>query len=250
MKQILHFRIHPNILNTIRQAYWFEEDKQDWAMRCLHSLDADNKMTLDLAYKLLAGDAHFKTTDGGITLTPILKEDKKFKKDVKQYKEYQKLKKQQEKEEALEQAEEEPSLNQRIADLYSLGGSIVLDPQIDDEQHALQANMQLAKQMFVKKMMAKTDADRVAAETLMRKFRDTQYSFVFNGHQYTYSDSARNQSACPHCDTNSPDCRMWSDKNPAFIGRHDFGTGIYANCFTCPKCHKNFYYHTTRDEVD
>lgn len=81
-KQKLHFRVHPSILNLIRDAYWYE-DRKEWAKDCLESLHPE--MTFNMARKMLNGDAILITRDGGETLIYIEKEDKEFKKKLKKH---------------------------------------------------------------------------------------------------------------------------------------------------------------------
>ena len=68
-----------------------------------------------------------------------------------------------------------------------------------------------------------------------------KFEFVFNGHHYKASDSARNQSRCPHCDKRAEGQvgSLWSKKSKAYIGCYN--KEIY--CFECPSCFKKFYYH-------
>ncbi len=96
-KQTLHFRVHPNILNIIRQGYWYE-DRREWAIKCLRSLGGN--MTLDMAHDLLDGKNGLTTDDGGETLTTTDKPDIEFQKELKQHKKFLEEQKKQKEEDA------------------------------------------------------------------------------------------------------------------------------------------------------
>lgn len=228
----LHFKIHPNILNIIRDAYWFEEGKDSWALKTLLSLDNSRKiMTLDYALKLLEGDAHFITKDGGKTLSIVFKDEKKFKKELAR-----ELKRKEEERKALLVINDEEE-NTEVEEFKSNTLEALIK----------RGNLQIAQSAMMQKLTAKTDEEREAAESILISHVNKQYSFVFEGHEYTFDDSARNQSQCPHCGKKSSDGFAWSniDDKESYIGTKDFGNGNLALCFQCPDCHEKFYYHST-----
>lgn len=85
-KEILHFTVHPNIINIIRQAYWYEEGRKEWAMDCLRSLGGN--MTFDTAYDLLEGKNGLTTNADGKTLSLTNKPDLKFQKELAKHKKF------------------------------------------------------------------------------------------------------------------------------------------------------------------
>lgn len=70
------------------------------------------------------------------------------------------------------------------------------------------------------------------------------FDFVFEGHHYTASDSARDQSECPHCGYRNPSGLMFREDSPGvvFIGTKDFESHT-TKCFECAKCYGKFYCH-------
>ncbi|MCK4668297.1 hypothetical protein KAU33_16210 [Candidatus Dependentiae bacterium] len=83
---------------------------------------------------------------------------------------------------------------------------------------------------------------------LINRRKEKIFNFVFKGHNYTASDSARNQNTCPHCGYRNPSGLMFRRNDPGvvFIGTKDFG-GHTAECFECGNCFKKFYYHFVND---
>lgn len=79
---------------------------------------------------------------------------------------------------------------------------------------------------------------------LINRRKDKVFNFVFKGHHYTASDSARNQSTCPHCGYHNPSGLMFRKDDPGvvFIGTKGFGNHT-AECFECGECYNKFYYH-------
>ena len=73
------------------------------------------------------------------------------------------------------------------------------------------------------------------------------FNFEYKEHQYTFKDSARNQSLCPHCGRSSENI-MYSEKDKGFIGKAHLQDNMYAMCFECPECFKNFFYHKEEEE--
>lgn len=78
------------------------------------------------------------------------------------------------------------------------------------------------------------------AERRMRKV----FNFVFEGHEYRASDSARAQNTCPHCGITTKDKRMFRDnsKEATYIGSVDFDSHT-AECFECNTCFSKFFFH-------
>ncbi len=89
-----------------------------------------------------------------------------------------------------------------------------------------------------------------------KKYMDAQAQKIFNfkhkGHNYTLSESARNQGECPHCSEQAPSDNFWKKGDKGYLGHKDFGKQLgilgkmensYAVCFKCPKCNKHFFYH-------
>jgi hypothetical protein len=74
---------------------------------------------------------------------------------------------------------------------------------------------------------------------------DKQFRFIFRGHEYTVSDSARVQSQCPHCGLDTKDGTNWSIESDAYIGTYKDGKNI-MRCFECPECSEKFFYHDVR----
>lgn len=235
MKKVLHFKIHPNILNIIRNAYWFEEGRKNWAMDCLNSLDGENKMSLDLAMKLLHGEAHFITNDNGKTLTAVFKNEPEFKKKVAEFIEEQKRKK------------EEIPINYEDEDMIE--DEDMKSPSLLEMQQ--EADLNIAKKAFIMKFASKDPSERNACDNIMKDMKNKVYEFVFKSHQYTFNDSARNQSLCPHCDRKSKGF-LWNpeEDKEAYLGKKKLNTDIYALCFECPSCFEKFYYHKNKRDID
>ena len=82
-----------------------------------------------------------------------------------------------------------------------------------------------------------SEETKIAIKTI-DKIVGKNFHFVFKGHEYTLTDSARDQSCCPHCGHQSDDGRCWSKKDKAYIGTHEG-----AVCFECPNCFEKFFYH-------
>ena len=74
---------------------------------------------------------------------------------------------------------------------------------------------------------------------LIKQIGNKSFNFIFKGHEYTYRDSARDQSRCPHCGNQTADGRCWKEKSAEYIGTT---TDIFV-CFECPKCFEKFFYH-------
>jgi len=83
---------------------------------------------------------------------------------------------------------------------------------------------------------------------IINRQKEKVFCFVFNGHEYTASDSARNQSMCPHCGYKNPSGLMFrnGDNGVRFIGVKTFGKET-AECFECESCYKKFFYHYFND---
>jgi len=117
------------------------------------------------------------------------------------------------------------------------------------EEDQKQANLTMAKSIFIQNTMEKDPLSKKANEELIKTFAAKLYSFDYNGHSYTYKDSARNQSMCPHCDLKAPDGSFWRIKDKGYIGYYDFKQGEVAVCFECPECFEKFYYHYNKNYV-
>ena len=79
-------------------------------------------------------------------------------------------------------------------------------------------------------------------EKILKDMQAKNFHFVFKGHEYTYRDSARDQSHCPHCDEQSNDGYAWKEEDEGYIGTYKDGDTKML-CFECPKCFKKFFYH-------
>lgn len=256
MRKTLHFTVHPNILNIIRQAYWYE-DRKEWAMKCMKAIGSE--MTLKLADQLLGGDAHFITEDGGKTLTVVFENEKEFKKELqkhmkfkaKQKKRHEKLKRELElKKDKLKYGYFSTPSDAGIQMQVSL-----IEKQIEKAKSDISSadrlsasNNNIARQIRLEAMNEKDPYQREILMSLNKQFNNKVFEFVFKGKHYTAQDSARSQSHCPHCDAMGSD-GFWnpmSDKK-SFVGVKKLGHGNVALCFECPKCFEKFYYHTTED---
>jgi len=100
-----------------------------------------------------------------------------------------------------------------------------------------------------------TKADTIESYTKMREVVDTIASrvctFVYNGHEYSIRDGAKNQSECPHCGNreigNTAFHRV--SKKATYLGTVWFGDHG-ARCFECSACFEKFFYHTEIEEKD
>jgi len=117
-------------------------------------------------------------------------------------------------------------------------GCIMDDPAVQDRCNEL---------MGIVSTAAQGGADEETMDLINRR-KEKIFNFVFEGHNYTASDSARNQSTCPQCGYHNPSGMMFRKDDPAvlFIGTKDFGSHT-AECFECGNCFKKFYYHFTTD---
>lgn len=96
-------------------------------------------------------------------------------------------------------------------------------------------------------LLAKMEGEDIANEyikNLAERRQSKAFNFVFQGHEYTASDSARTQNACPHCGNSNPSGLMFSEHSPnvTFLGEKYFGDHT-AQCFSCNICHEKFFYH-------
>lgn len=86
-----------------------------------------------------------------------------------------------------------------------------------------------------------------SAKTIIQYKETKVYSFELEGHQYTYIDSARNQSECPHCGKTiyRIDCiSPIEDKDKFyFVGVKQLAENQVAMCFQCLECGEYFFYH-------
>lgn len=83
---------------------------------------------------------------------------------------------------------------------------------------------------------------------LLTKLVNKQFSFVFQGHEYTFEDSARDQSECPHCGQKAVSGMIHpvddnKSGNFAFIGIKKLAEDQHAVCFECLKCLNKLFYH-------
>jgi hypothetical protein len=89
--------------------------------------------------------------------------------------------------------------------------------------------------------------DPVARKTVEEKCTKV-YEFYFQQHQYTYIDSARSQSECPHCGATAGDefgfIDPIKDKDKFYFeGIKKLGEDQVAFCFVCLSCGEHFFYH-------
>lgn len=81
-QQTLHFKVHANLYNNItRDAYWFEEGRQKWALSVLRCLDG---ITFEQEVNFLMGDSIFKNGKDG-TIILVKRKDRIFKKRLKDF---------------------------------------------------------------------------------------------------------------------------------------------------------------------
>lgn len=245
--ETLHFKVHPNILNIIRTAYWYE-NKERWAFNCLSCFKG---LDLDTANALLRGDAHFITKDDGNTLTAVFANEVKFKKEILEHKKHLKENEEEEKRErerqriASEKEEFEvykpkPKRNKVVSDIQNRYDRIT-----NEEARTKYSNNYLANEFFIKATMTKDKKERKLWMQTAQDYKNKVFEFVYKGHHYTFLDSARSQSHCPHCDNESKDT-FWSKTDKAFIGEYNFSKTQSAYCFECPKCFKHFFYHRSK----
>lgn len=227
----LHFKVHPNILNIIRQAYWFEEGRKEWAMSCL-DVCSSGQLTLELTNKLLEGDAYFITKDSGITLSVVREPDTKFKKELKEWRAWK--------------AEEVKCVKKAIPE-EDCDSEFVVELEKDVNE---KANKNIAIEFFIKAHLEETPEGKKACLQLTKEFSQKVYDFIFKGHHYTFNDAARHQGMCPHCGMNSPDGSFWQESDKAFIGKAKLGSIMYARCFECPNCFNKFFYHYAEHEKE
>ncbi len=82
-----------------------------------------------------------------------------------------------------------------------------------------------------------------------------QFNFVFDGHEYTYKDSARDQTCCPHCDKRSTMGGMIDPITDVkagaftFLGIKQLDEDQYVLCFDCLNCFGHLFYHIDRMAV-
>jgi len=80
-------------------------------------------------------------------------------------------------------------------------------------------------------------------EMLDRMVLGKTYYFLFKGHEYTISDSARDQRCCPHCGFRNSRGDFWKRRDKEFVGAVKAERGVLM-CFECSNCFKKFYYHS------
>lgn len=128
----------------------------------------------------------------------------------------------------------------KIIEKLKGGGDLLEDMQKE-------ANLQIAKAMFISGV-GETDSEKKKANNeMIKKFATKMYTFIFEGHQYTFDDSARNQGRCPHCENQAKDGSFFKYKEDGYIGYHDFKQGEVAVCFECQECFEKFYYHYNKE---
>lgn len=81
----LHFRVSPNIIGIIRQAYWME-NRQEWAKETLRCFDG---ITEPQMMDLLKGNAYFVTHDDGETLELVKSPDFEWKAELQKFLKWQ-----------------------------------------------------------------------------------------------------------------------------------------------------------------
>jgi hypothetical protein len=254
--KILHFKVHPNIINLPRQMFWME-DKQIEAIEMLDAISS-GALTINQCTSLLKGDAYFITEDEGKTLTLVEEPDIKWQEELAKHKDFLEQNKKGDlrlkeflDDEYHDNEERRFSINEIKTVISGAVASSIKTKDVSiEEQMALETNRNLAKEMFIKKWETKDPGEKEALDNLSKKFANTIYTFDFNGHHYTYNDSARNQSRCPHCDAICKNT-LWNKKDDkkAFIGTAHLNSDIYAHCFECPKCFEKFYYHVTKNDL-
>lgn len=241
MKQeILHFKVHPSILNLPRQMFWYE-DKQAKAIDIMDVLTS-GEITIRQVRNLLNGDAYFITEDDGETLTLVEKEDKEWKKELKEHIEFlerRKIELEKEKKEQRKILEKDQFFFGEDKEAFEITHNNTM------EELTKNANLNLAKGLFMQKWTSKDKAEKEACDELIKDLKNKVFDFIFKGHEYKFKHSARNQSECPHCEHKASDGFMWDETRDkkAFIGKKKLGDDMYAYCFECPKCFNKFFYH-------
>ena len=109
-----------------------------------------------------------------------------------------------------------------------------------EHPEAVESQMRAISALTMQSQFARYRGDDEGAK-LLEKIASKPFHFQFQGHEYTVSDSARNQSECPHCGAESPGY-CWSKDDKAFIGQKKVGDEV-CYCFECPKCFEKFFYH-------
>ena len=249
MKRILHFKVHPNIIDLPRSMFWYE-DKQAKALDMVDAISS-GALTINQTRNLLNGDAYFITEDNGKTLTLVEEEDKRWKKELTEHIEFlekrkiqlEKDKKEQEK--ILEKDNFVPEwINDQKKDFIAGYDNTM-------EELTKQANLDLAKQLFINKFTSKDPLEIKSNNEMIKNLTTKIYDFTFKGHDYKFKHSARNQSSCPHCDAKASDfCWSSTKDKEAYIGKKQLTDEMYALCFECPKCFNKFYYHKYAREIE
>ena len=75
------------------------------------------------------------------------------------------------------------------------------------------------------------------------------YTFIFKGHEYVSTESARNQGECPHCGHRAKDKFFFTVKDEGYIGYKETDEENCVVCFQCPVCLGHFFYHHGTDHI-
>lgn len=230
----LHFKVDgPGITKLVREMFLYG-DKE----KALNIITTLGDLKISYAMNVLNGDAEFQNSkkDDG-TLNYVKKEDLNWKNTIKEHKDFL----------IEEQRQKQIAEKELLENLDCDYDDDEYDDDFNDSDDFLEklmkdTNKNIATQLFIQSVKEKDPTQKQVSLDLAKKYIQKEYSFIFKEHEYTFNDSARNQSKCPHCDYSSKsDC--WQKDDDGYIGCKNFNNGILALCFECPNCHENFYFH-------
>jgi len=112
-----------------------------------------------------------------------------------------------------------------------------------------EAELRVQEIILINQKAAENVGDEYLSK-LTKEITEKVFNFVFNGHEYTASDSSRAQNTCPHCNYKNPSGMMFKEHSPGviFLGEKDFGNYV-VHCFECLQCGKYFYYHLWEEQT-
>lgn len=105
-------------------------------------------------------------------------------------------------------------------------------------------------EMHLDTLLAIANIPELASHGELQRQAGKQFNFMFEGHEYTYADSARDQTECPHCGARSVKGHMIDSIKDdeagtfAFLGFKKLDENQYVLCFECLTCFKHLFYHT------
>jgi hypothetical protein len=279
-KKYLHFRMGDGFTDIVRQMFWYEDK-----FKAYRILDSMIGITMTQKDAILNGDAFLEPIKEGTQMRLVYKEDKVFKAEIAAHKLFLLDKAKLEKAELearLEAARKEAeyaeiSATGRLAEELSLptekhhayrkakknGGKCKEECQFNPhgtcifgmrdkwgcwvETEGIESKMnELVALRSTREragVMPGSEEERIFNGATVDKI----FNFIFEGHEYVLSDSARNQGECPHCGEQAPDGKFWQTKDKGYIGYKKLADEQFAYCFECPSCHEKFFYHHTEE---